>query len=364
MRILRTYILRELLQPTGMALVLFTFVLLVGNLIKLTDLLINKGVSPLSILQMFGLLVPSLLSYTLPMAVLTGTLLAFGKLSSDREILAMKASGISFYAIAAPVLLVGLLISIALVPINTHVVPWSHYATRRLLVDIGVRNPTAFLEGGTFIKEFKPYILFIYQVDGNKLSKIRIYEPKEGRPTRTIVAQRGEFIPVPKEQRVLLKLYNGAADEPDPKDPLKFYKLEFATYSMSLAVGEGKDPSKLGRKPKDLGMQQLRAEIRKLSAEGIDPVPLRVELHRRFSMAFSPFVFILIGLPLGITTRRAQRSVGFGLSVVIFLGYYLFLVLGQTLAEKGSLSPAPSLWIANAVFLVIGGLLLWRTARQ
>lgn len=364
MRILRTYILKELLQPTLMALVLFTFVLLVGNLVKLTDLLINKGVSPAAILQMFGLLVPSLLSYTLPMAVLTGTLLAFGKLSSDREILAMKASGVSFYAISAPVLLLGLLVSIALIPINTHVVPWSHYATRQLLVDIGIRNPAAFLEGGTFIKEFKPYILFIYQVDGNKLSKIRIYEPKEGGPTRTIVAQQGEFIPIPEERRVLLKLYDGAADEPDVKDPEKFYKLQFKTYTMNLAVGEGKDPKALGRKPKDMNLEQLQAEARKLESEGINPAPLKMELHRRFAMAFSPLVFILTGLPLGVTTRRAQRSVGFGLSVIVFVGYYLFLVLGQTLAEKGVLSPAPALWIGNILFAAAGIYLIRRTALQ
>ena len=364
MRILRTYILKELLQPTCMAMVLFTFVLLVGNLVKLTELLINKGVPLLAILRMFGLLVPSLLSYTVPMSVLTGTLLAFGKLSSDREILAMKASGISFYAIAAPVLLVGFLVSIALVPINTHVVPWSHYATRQLLLEIGIRNPAAFLEGGTFIKEFKPYILFVYQVEGNRLSQIRIYEPKEGCPTRTIVAKRGEFIPIPAERRVLLKLYEGAADEPDPKDPMKFYKLQFATYTMNLALEEGRDPASLDRKPKDMSLAQLRGETAKMTQEGIDTTPLRVELHRRFSMAFSPLIFILTGLPLGITTRRAQRSVGLALSVIIFLGYYLFLVLGQTLAEKGLLPAAPAMWLGNAVFFVIGSFLIWRTARQ
>lgn len=364
MRILRTYLLKELLQPTGMALVLFTFVMLVGNLVKLTDLLINKGVSLLAILQMFSLLVPTLLSYTVPMAILTGTLLAFSKLSVDREILAMRASGISFLSIAAPVLLVGLLTSLALVPVNTHVVPWSHYATRQLLLDVGIRNPAAFLEAGTFIKEFKPYILFVYQVEGNRLSKIRIYQPEEGRPTRTIVAERGEFIPIPKERRVLLKLYDGAGDEPDPKDPRKYNKLLFKTYTMNLALAEGRDPSKLPRKPKDMNLPQLREEMRRLSQQGIDPVPLRVEFHRRIAMAFCPFVFVLTALPLGITTRRSQRSIGFAVSVVVFLGYYLFLVLGQALAEKGVV-PAPlGPWIGNLVFLLIGGLLLWRTCRQ
>lgn len=363
MKILRNYILREMLQPTVMALGLFTFILLVGNLIRLTDLLVNKGVSPFAILEMFALLVPTLLCYTVPMAVLTGTLLAFGKLSSDREILAMKACGISFPAIAAPVMLVGFLVSLALVPINTQIVPWSHYAMRQLMFDIGIRNPTAFLEAGTFIKEFKPYILFVYQVDGNRLNRVRIYEPQEGHPTRTIVAQRGEFIPVPAEQRVLLKLYQGSADEPDPKDPSKFYKLEFATYTMNLTLKEGQTPQSLGRKPKDMGHAQLKQEMAKLRKEGIDPVPLRVEMHRRTAMAFSPLIFILTGLPLGIATRRAQRSIGFGLSVVIFLGYYLFLILGQTLAQKGILAAGPALWLGNLVFFAVGSLLLWRASR-
>ncbi len=364
MRILRTYLLKELLQPTGMALVLFTFILLVGNLIKLADLLINKGVSPLAILQMFGLLIPTLLCYTVPMAVLTGTLLAFGKLSSDREILAMKASGVSFLSIAAPILLVGLLLSLALIPLNNQVVPWSHYATRQLLLDIGIRNPTAFLEPGTFIKEFKPYILFIYEVEGNRLKKVRIYEPAADRPTRTIVAERGEFIPIPQERRVLLKLYQGSADEPDPKEPSKFYKLEFAAYTMNLLLAEGKDPGKLSRKPKDMSLGSLREEAARLQEQGIDATPLQIEASRRVAMAFSPFVFILAGLPLGITTRRAQRSVGLGLSVVLFLGYYLLLVLGQTLAQKGILPAGPALWIGNIAFLAFGLALLWRTARQ
>ncbi|MBI3322495.1 MAG: LptF/LptG family permease [Candidatus Omnitrophica bacterium] len=362
MKILRNYILREMLQPTGMALALFTFILLVGNLVRLTDLLINKGVSPFAILEMFVLLVPTLLSYTVPMAVLTGTLLAFGKLSSDREILAMKACGVGFAAIAAPVLLVGFLISLALIPINMQIVPWSHYATRQLLLDIGIRNPTAFLEAGTFIKEFKPYILFVYRVDGNRLNLVRIYEPQEGRPTRTIIAQRGEFVPIPAEHRVQLKLYNGSADEPDPKDPAKFYKLEFASYTMNLALKEGQTPQTLGRKPKDMTHIELKQEIARLKSEGIEPVPLHVETHRRTAMAFSPLIFILTGLPLGITTRRAQRSIGLALSVVIFLGYYLLLVLGQTLAQKGVLDAFPALWLGNAAFLLLGSFLVWRAS--
>jgi len=363
-KILRTYILKELLQPTLMALVLFTFILLVGNLVKLADLLINKGVSPLNILQMFGLLVPTLLSHTVPMAALTGTLLSFGRLSSDREVLAMRTSGVSLWAIAFPVLTVGLTLSLGLIPINDRVVPFSHYATRQLLQEIGIRNPAAFLEPGTFIKEFKPYILFVYQVEGNRLGKIRIYEPREGHPTRTIVAEKGEFIPIPAQRRVLLKLYDGASDEPDPKEPSKFYKLKFASYTMNLDLNEGRDPKALSRKPKDMTLEQLGDEAQRLKAEGIDSTPLELESQRRIAISFSPLAFMLVGLPLGITTRRAQRSVGLGLSVLVFLGYYFFLVLGEGLAQRGCLSAGLSSWLGNIVLSLLGAILLWRCARR
>lgn len=349
----------------GIALLLFTFILLVGNLVKLADLLINKGVSPLAVFQMFGLLIPTLLSYTVPIAVLTGTLLAFGKLSSDREILAMRVSGISLWAISLPVLTVGMILSLGLMPINDRVVPWTHYASRKVLQEIGIRNPTAFLEAGTFIREFKPYILFLYGVEGNKLSKIRIYEPQEGKPTRTVVAERGEFIPIPQERRVILKLYDGSADEPDPKNPLKFYKLRFKTYAMNLNLLEGKnDPDKIQRKPKDMNIEQMEQEIARLEIQKIDATPLKIELSRRVAFSFSPFIFMLIGFPLGITTRRAQRSVGFGLSVIVFLGYYLFIIIGQALAEKGLLGPAPAMWLGNIVFGLAGLFLLWRAAAK
>jgi len=364
MRILRTYLLKELLRPTGMALMLFTFILLVGNLVKLADLLVNKGVSLFSLLQLFALLIPSLFVYTIPMSVLTGTLLAFGKLSSDREILAMRASGVSLLSIAAPILLVGFLLSLALIPINNQLVPWSHFAGRRVLLDIGIRNPAAFLEPGVFIKEFKPYILFVYGVEGNKLTKVRIYEPREGHPTRTIVAEAGEFIPVPAENRVLLKLINGSADEPDPKNPTKFYKLEFKTYAMNLQLKEGMSPKTLGKKPKDMSLQELKARKAELLQQDIEPTPLRIEEARRLSMAFSPLAFILLGLPLGITTRRAQRSIGLGLSVVVFIGYYLFLVMGQALAQKELVPASLALWIGNLIFFLVGGCLLWRSSRR
>ena len=134
---------------------------------------------------------------------------------------------------------------------------------------------------------------------------------------------------------------------------------------MNLSLlQEGKDPSAIDRKPKDMTMGQLEEEIGRFEVQNIDPSPLKLEMDRRVALSFSPFVFMLIGLPLGITTRRAQRSVGFGLSIVVFLGYYMFYVLGQALPQKDLLASGPAMWLGNGVFGVLGFFILWRAARR
>lgn len=364
MHLLRRYVLRELLGPCLMAFVIFTFVLVVGNLVKLADLLVNKGVPFTDVVHLFLLLIPALLSHTVPMAILTGTMLAFGRLSSDQEITAMQASGVSLWGLAVPVAIVGLITSVGLVLINDRVVPQTHYATRKVLEQIGIRNPAAYIEPGTFVKEFKPYILFVYGMEGNRLYKVRIYEPMEGRPTRTVLAEHGEFVPLPETRQVQFRLYQGTADEPDLRDPTKLYKLEFASYAMTLTLSQGRDPNTLMKKPKDMTLPELRGEIATLRAQDIDPAPLETEIHRRLATAGSGLVFVLLGMPLAIRTRRAERSIGFAMSLVLILIYYLLLLGGQSLALQGMLPPVPALWLPNVLALIVGLVLLARLVRR
>jgi len=363
-QILRRYLLRELLGPCLLAFIIFTFVLVVGNLVKLADLLVNKGVPLTDAVRLFALLIPTLLSHTVPMAFLTGTLLAFGRLSSDQEITAMHASGISLWALAAPVVVVGLVVSAGLVVINDRVVPATHFATRRVLEAIGIRNPATYIEPGTFVKAFKPYILFVYRMDGNHLSKVRIYEPMAGRPTRTVLAERAEFVPLPATRQVQFRLFNGTADEPDLQDPTTLYKLEFASYAMTLTLGSGRDPDALAKKPKDMTLAELRREIGALAEQGIDPSPLEADLHRRLATAGSAVAFVLIGIPLAIRTRRAERSIGFAISLALILVYYLLLVGGHSLVLQGGVPAIPALWLPNVVLTVVGLGLLRRLGRR
>lgn len=344
-----------------MALGVLTFVMLLGNLIKIAELVINKGVDIYSVSKLFIFMIPYLITYTLPIAALTAVLLSLGRLSSDNEIVAIKASGINLFTLIRPLLTVGIILSLLLVLFNDRVIPYAHYATRKTLIEVGAKNPTAALEPGVFINSFEKYILFIYRIEENKLYNVRIYEPQgEGKPTRTIVAKKGEFIAIPEKSAVKLKLIDGTADEPDPENPANFYKLNFKTYFITLNLAQSQKAGEIGKKPKDMTIKELNSEIKRLRSEGIDPTPLVTEIHSKISLALSCFIFILLGAPLAVITRRREKSINFGITVLIVGIYYLLFIGSQALSLQGYLSPALAMWLPNLIFISIGALFMYR----
>ncbi|MFH0838646.1 MAG: LptF/LptG family permease [Candidatus Omnitrophota bacterium] len=360
MRILRSYIIAELLGPFLLSLVVFTFVLLMGNIIQLAELLIAKGVEPIYVGKLFINLIPYLLSYTIPMSTLTSILLAFGKLSSDNEIIAMRASGIGLLPVIMPVVVVGILFSLFSLHLNDKVLPKAHFASRKILSEIGLKKPTAYLEAGTFIKTFKKYIIFIYAIEKNKLNNIRIYEPQEGKATRTIIAKRGEFIPIPEKRLIKLKLSDGISDEPDPENPNNFFKLTFKTYFLTLDLAENEEGANIQKKPKDMSIDELREETKKYMKDHIDPVPYFVEIHKKISLSFASLAFVFIGFPLAIRTKRHEKSIGFGLSLAIIMVYYLLLAMGEAVSLRQFVPPFVALWFPNILLMLIGAFLFYR----
>src|SRR3989338_847094 len=276
MKILRNYFLKEFIGPLFLSLGVLSFVMvLVGNLNKIADLIINKGVDIISVFKIFILMAPYIVTYALPISLLIAVLMALGRLSSDNEIIAIRASGVNLFSLILPLLTIGLILSLALVVFNDRAASYAHFAYRKTLKEVGIKNPTAAFEEGVFINSFQKYILFIYRVDQkkNKLYNVRIYEPQgEGKPTRTIVAKSGEFIAVPEKNSIKLKLIDGTSDEPDPENPRNFYKLNFKTYFMNLNP-EQQQGGRIEKKPKEMTIQELRDEITKLKKDNIDPAP-------------------------------------------------------------------------------------------
>ena len=364
MRILRNYFLKEFIGPLFLTLGVLSFVMvLVGNLKKIADLVINRGVDIYSVLKLFLLMTPYIVTYALPISVLVAVLISLGRLSSDNEIVAIRTSGINLFSLILPLVITGMILSLILVIFNDRAASYAHYAYRKTLIEVGIKNPTAAFEEGVFINSFQKYILFIYRVDQkkNKLSNVRIYEPQgENKPTRTIIAKTGEFIAVPEKHTVKLKLVDGTSDEPDPENPTNFYKLNFKTYFMNLNLSEGRDKGRIEKKPKDMTIQELRSEIDKLRKEGVDPNPLVTEINEKITLAFSCFVFILLGSALGIITRRREKSINLGIAIIIIVVYYPLFIGCEALAIQGYLNPGFAMWIPNIIFGLTGVALTYR----
>lgn len=352
MKILRNYLLSEHVSPFFVTLGGMTAVLLIGNIVRFAELVISKGVNPLDLLRLLLYLTPYLLIFTIPMACLLALVMAFGRLSTDFELIAVRASGVSPAKFIAPLLVMGVLLSGVVLAINDWIVPASHLAFRRQLKAIGVKQPTAYLEAGTFIKDFPPYVIFVYNVQEQRLQGVRIYEPQPNGPTRTIIADWGEFEQLPGKQGVSLKLHDGTVDEWDAQSPGSFYKVNFTVYTMNLRATQS-DPERIGRKLKEMGFKQLVGEGHRLEAQGIETLPVSLELHRRIASSFAPLLFVLAGLIFGLRQHHHDRLTTFMWVLAIFIGYYLSLVGMNALALKGWLSAWLSMWLPNFIGLAV-----------
>ncbi len=349
MKIIRSYVLREMFLPFFLAGGVLTSVFLLGNLIPLTNMVINKGVGLSTIGRVFILYIPVLLGYTLPVACLVSVIFAFSRLSADNEILALRASGIHLRKLLYPVLILGVIASLFSVILNERIIPYAHYEQQKTLKTLGLTNPTAMLEAGVFIDSFENQILFIHKVEGNKMYNVTIYEPKPDGPTRTIMAKRGEFTPVPGKNQIKLKLMDGTSDEPNLEHPENFYKLNFKNYFITLSFEDKKTDTE--KKPKSMTLRELQTAIGKLDKISIDSSRLRTEYWRKITWSFSPLFFMLLGFPMAVITHRREKSANVILAVLCAALYYLISLGCEAMGIQNLGRPEIVMWIPNIVAL-------------
>lgn len=350
MRIIRNYFLKEFSQNFFYSFLSITFVLVLGNLIKVSDLVIRKGVHFVTAGLLFLYYIPYLLEFSLPLACLLGVLLSVGRISSDNELVALKVAGISFTRILAIFLTLGVIISLFLVILNDRIIPQAHFASRKVLKEITKENPLGFVEPGVFIDNFKDFILFTHDVDANILKKVFIYEIQEG-SSNLIYADRGEFV---VERDILkIKLQSGFIEGPAMK-----YRIHFQTHFMHLPIE--KQGHKTQKKPKDMTIKEIRQQISYYKQKNIDALPLKVELHRKLSLSFSSIVFVLLGFGVAGLIKHREKSINFSICFCAALAYYLLSILGEALVLKGILPVTLGMWFPNIIFSIIGGFITYR----
>jgi len=286
---------------------------------------------------------------------MAGLLLSLGRLSSDNEIISIRASGMSTFKLIFPFLILGIIFSLFSILLHNKIIPEAHLQKRKIMHDLGSKNPTAGLEPGIFIDSFENYIIFVYEINGNRFRNIRIYEPQgEDKPPRTIIAKRGEFIAVPEKNILKLKLVDGTSDEINPNNPDNFYKMNFHTYFMNLNFSKNDSKGSISKKAKDMSLTELWTEIQRLRKLSIDDDPIAAEFHKKIAMSFSSIVFFLLGVPLGIITRRREKTANIALAFLIVGAYFILTLCVESLSKHGSIAPSSGMWMPNMIFGFIG----------
>ncbi len=400
MKTLKHYITTAFLSTFLATLAVFTFVLSIGGLFKLTDL-VTRGIPAGPILQVFLSGLPSALGFAIPISAITATLLVFGRLSADNEITAMRACGISLWQVTRWMLPVAVLLVFACLYINSELMPRSHYARRTAIVLLGVINPVDLIEEGRTIREFDGLSLYVERKRGNVLEQIRIFDQREQGRTREIKAERA-VVSIPTNSNDIVLML-----EQVTIDPFSFEspgKADAARWP--IRIEDARRSAVYRRRDKDMSLVELYARAKAVREEartldvgvavldeeaetlnatrtntvvGLPPskdpsiigiedrsielrasaMQMMVEFHKRLALSSACFAFIFLGIPLGVRSHRKESSLGIAMSLLAVFVFYMFILLAEQLADYPQFRPDLLNWIPITLAL-LGGLVMIR----
>ena len=350
------YIVQEILTPFAMGLAVFTFILLIGRIFKLSELVINKGVNVVDVLALFVFVLPNFLVFTIPMAFLLGVLLAFGRLSSEHELTAMNASGISLFQLIPPVMTVSILCYLLAAFMVLYALPWGSRSFRNTLYEIARSKAHVEFKPHVFNDSFNGLVFYADRMNtqGNQMEGVLIQDERDSEKSQVVFSRAARVVPDPEKEEVILVLQDGSIHIKDQRE--SFYrKIDFDYYHMRLDIGESLGSGRRIRtmdSEKSIG--ELKEEIKEKRASGRNCIHEMVVMNEKYAIPFASIVFGLVGVALGIRPPRSGRSYSLVKSLGIILGYYVLMTAMETLAERELLAPWIATWIPNIVFLILG----------
>ena len=379
MNLLQRHIFKSVLFSCLAAVGLFAFVLMVGNAVRdLLGYVVAGQLKPEMFAELVLLLLPFVISYALPIGVLTGVLLVLGRMSAENEVTAMRSAGLSLPWLARPILVLAALGVLAGVVINFQCMPWARV---RYHVELGnaVRlNPLSFIVPRTFIRDFPGKVLYVGEKNGQGVKDFWLWElDRQGRVKNFIRAASGSFDFDEKTGDLILNLNHLQVEARDPKKPEDFTEprpsLSSERTSVRLPLEGLFGRNTIHRKLQWYTYPELIAEWRRLAQpvapadqhqREFDRMKLQMVVQDKFTTAFAVFSFALIGVPLGIRVSRRETSANLGLAVVLALGYYFLTIEVGWLDRHPELRPDLLMWLPNLIFLGVGLWLFWRVDRQ
>lgn len=362
MRILTRYILGETLSHTLIGCVIFTFVLFMRDLPHILEMVVRNSSTWTSVGEIFLFMLPNTFKVTIPMAVLVGLLLGLSRLAADSEIIAMRASGLGIWyfvrvgsIVAVGGTLLGLINSLYVAPrANQAILDLQHYLeTSQASYEIQPR---------VFYEDFRNFVLYVQNVRGGTGASNwdRVFMADVSDPANPkITTAASAVVASDSSQELLMRLRDGSRHEIAAGNPQQYNISTFRSTDLPLALSPQSDIH-LGRLDTAIYALPLNELIKR--THGPDARRFLLELQSRFSYPAACLVLMLVGVPLGIVSRRGGKSSGFVFTLLLVILYYVLSYVGVALGRQGKLSPFLAEWLANLVFTAAGLFLLWQMA--
>jgi lipopolysaccharide export system permease protein len=358
MKIVHKYVIREFFEALFFGVLVFTGILMIDQIFQFINLILGKGVPLSTVSALFFLILPNILSFSIPMAVLFGILLSFGRLSEDNEITALRSAGLKYFNFTVPVLILVAALSVLLFYFNQYLSPKTYSGSMSIYHQILTQQPLIKFEEKAITK-LDDYQLYVERKsnDNNTLYGVNIYKFEKsstGAPFRISASSAQVTV---NDAGIVFHLFNGYWQKADPATPESLVHLNFARYTFIIPLGKNVLPT--SQSLREMDAKTLSRQIEQYKQKNMPTNFLENEFWLRIILAVAPFIFALVGIPLGIVTERGGKGIDFGMTLLILFSYYLLLVIALNIGEGGLIPPRFILWLPNLLTLLTG-LLLWR----
>ena len=366
MRILTRYILGEVVSHAVIGAAVFTFVLFTRDLGHILELVVRNSAPLPSVAQIFFFTVPVALTYTIPMGVLVGILIGLSRLAADSEVTAMRASGVGVWTFLRVISIFVLVAWLLALGNSVYLAPRSLAALGQLQNRLKSSQVSFEVQPRVFYEGFPKIVLYVQDVkamSGGALWKgVFLADLSDPSSPRISLAREGLLVSQGPDT-LDLHLTRGSTHETDPKNPDQYQISSFQTTDIPIGIpatqnGQEHEPASLG---------EMRVADLLHSAQTGDPVARRwhlIEFHRRLALPTACIVLALVGIPLGLSSKKGGKSSGFVLTILLVFVYYSISLIGVSFARQGRVSPAAGVWLADLAFLVGGVFLLWQSERR
>ena len=360
MRLLDRYIFKELMIPFTVSLGALCFIVFTKEMLRLVELLVSKGVGFMAVLNIVAHLMPSFLVLTLPIACLVSSITAFGRLSYDKELVAMRAAGVSLLRIAFPVVIFSFLVFLLTVYLSQWGQPWSNVSLKKLAISLIKDQLTIALDKGVFNEPTPGMMIYVPEpAEGKKAEGIFIADQRDPSKPLIVTAHAFSMLQDPKQKQLGFRLFDGTIHA-IPRDITQHHQVTFGTYDLKMDLPSTFDDSTPERRGYDYIVQQLD------ESGWRDSNALRrlMEYYKDLGFPVATLILGILGLPVGIVSKRSGRMGGFALGILIMVGFYLLNVVGEFLVTTLILHPFAGAWFPNVILLVITCFLFYRASQH